>query len=604
MKNTKKFAAMIAALTLSACSIAPMAMTASAEGEETYKITVGENYTGYTGDKATHTYEAYQIFTGTVIKDEQGLPTGKLEGIAWGSAIDTDKVYGELAKITIGTGEEEKNPFKSGDSAMDSAAAVASALGSATDDSELAKKFADTIATCFKSDAQATEVSENAEFAGGYYLIQDKSTSPDKENEDGGAVIGAKTRYILKVVGDAEINPKSGVPSVEKKVVENVKKVNAQDKYSQGAYTPNSEYLNDVADYCIGDTVPFELIGTLPDAYDDYKSYFYQFNDSLGSQFNAPTDIKVVAVNKTGDADAVETDITSNFTVSDPLTNTFTVTCNDLKKIESITKDTVIVVRYNAVLNNTAEIGLPGQENKVDLTYSRNPNYKGEGVDTPEEDKGKTPEDKVIVFTYELDVTKYLDTKNTTAGADKAGFKLYNSDSTKVATLDENNKITGWTEITEENKATAGTEVKTTADGTFNFIGLDDGTYTLVETTVPGGYNKMDDLSITINAATANNQSWMGDPDDALTALELKHGETTIYTANADMQDTTDEEGNVTQKADKLGIVRDEIINKSGSTLPSTGGMGTKIFYLGGGAMVAVAGVFLITKKRMGKSEN
>lgn len=597
MKNTKKFAAMIAALTLSACSIAPMAMTASAEGEETYKITVGENYTGYTGDKATHTYEAYQIFTGTVIKDEQGLPTGKLEGIAWGSAIDTDKVYGELAKITIGTGEEEKNPFKNGDSAMDSAAAVASALGSATDDSELAKKFADTIATCFKLDAQVTEVSENANFAGGYYLIQDKSDSPDKGTDESGAVIGAKTRYILKVVGDAEINPKSGVPSVEKKVVENVKA--SKELYENGAYKATDGKLNDVADYCIGDTVPFELIGTLPDAYDDYKSYFYQFNDTLGTQFDTPTNVKVFAVNSTG-----ETDITSNFTVSEPLTNTFTVTCNDLKKIDGITKDTVIVVRYNAVLNNTANIGLPGQENKVDLTYSRNPNYTGEGENTPEEDKGKTPEDKVIVFTYELDVTKYLDTKNTTAGVDKAGFKLYNSDSTKVATLDENNKITGWTEITEENKATAGTEVKTTADGTFNFIGLDDGTYTLVETTVPNGYNKMDDLSITINAATANNQSWMGAPDDALTALELNHGETPVYTANSDMQDTTGEDGNVIKKADKLGIVRDDIINKSGSTLPSTGGMGTTIFYLGGGAMVAVAGVFLITKKRMGKSEN
>lgn len=597
MKNTKKFAAMIAALTLSACSIAPMAMTASAEGEETYKITVGKNYTGYTGDKATHTYEAYQIFTGTVIKGEQGLPTGKLEGIAWGSAIDTDKVYEELAKITIGTGKEEKNPFKNGDSAMDSAAAVASALGSATDDSELAKKFADTIATCFKLNVKATEVSETANFAGGYYLIQDKSASPDKGTDKNGAVIGAKTRYILKVVGDAEINPKSGVPSVEKKVVENVKASNVL--YKNGAYKAKDGKLNDVADYCIGDTVPFELIGTLPDAYDDYKSYFYQFNDTLGTQFDTPTNVKVFAVNS-----SVETDITSKFIVSDPLKNTFTVTCNDLKKIDSITKDTVIVVRYNAVLNNTANIGLPGQENKVDLTYSRNPNYTGEGENTSEEDKGKTPEDKVIVFTYELDVTKYLDTKNTTAGTDKAGFKLYTSDSKKVATLDKNNKITGWTEITEENKATAGTEVKTIADGTFNFIGLDDGTYTLVETTVPNGYNKMDDLSITINAATVNSQSWMGSLSDALTTLELNHGKTHVYTANSDNQDTTGEDGNVIKKADKFGIVRDDIINKSGSTLPSTGGMGTKIFYLGGGAMVAVAGVFLITKKRMGKSEN
>ena len=68
-------------------------------------------------------------------------------------------------------------------------------------------------------------------------------------------------------------------------------------------------------------------------------------------------------------------------------------------------------------MNSGAVIGLDGQENKVDLTYSNNPNYTGDGASTPNEDKGKTPEDKVIVFTYELYVTKYLGDEHTKANA-------------------------------------------------------------------------------------------------------------------------------------------------------------------------------------------
>ena len=274
-------------------------------------------------------------------------------------------------------------------------------------------------------------------------------------------------------------------------------------------------------------------------------------------------------------------------------------------------------------MNENAVIGLDGQENKVKLEYSNNPNleYKPNGgsgdetpgtpdknesdtpetPDSPNENTGKTPEDKVIVFTYELDVTKYLGTKDKTAGVGEAGFKLYNKDG-KAATIDENMKITGWvTEsdaVGEEGQegyvpAVSGTEVKTDADGKFKFIGLDDGTYVLKETTVPDGYNKMTDLTLVIDATTVNNQGWAGTPSDALTALKLWHDakgsetDTPVNTAGANND-----------------IVADEIVNKKGSSLPGTGGIGTKLFYVGGGAMVAVAGVFLITKKRMGKKED
>lgn len=239
-------------------------------------------------------------------------------------------------------------------------------------------------------------------------------------------------------------------------------------------------------------------------------------------------------------------------------------------------------MEYNAVLNSNAVIGLNGQENEVYLTYSNNPNWTGEG--TPE-DSGKTPEDKVIVFTYELDVTKYLGDEKTTANATegtKAGFKLGNANGTKWATVDENLRITGWVD-----DVAAATEVTTDATGIFKFVGLDDGTYTLRETTTPTGYNTMADLNLTIDATTSNVQDWNFGAENAaksaLSAIKL----------TMNNKETT---GDVTE-----GKVEGSIINQKGSSLPSTGGIGTTMFYVGGGVLVAGAGVLLITKKRAKK---
>ena len=422
------------------------------------------------------------------------------------------------------------------------------------------------------------EVAENGEITGlddGYYLVQDASDSPSGTGETNS---GAKTRFILKVAGGGNVNvtAKSSAPSVIKKVKEDDKTVTGA--VTVGAYTANAQY-NDVADYCIGENVPFELISTMPSTYDDYTSYFYQFTDTLASNFTLNTNsIAVKVVNADGETPLTATDYTVS---SQDESGKFTITINDTKKITSIKKDSTIVVDYNATLNDTAEIGLPGQENKVDLTYSNNPNYTGDGASTPEGDKGKTPEDKVIVFTYELDVTKYLGNEETKADAEdgtKAGFKLGNADGSKWATVDGNLRITGWVD-----DVAAATEVTTDATGIFKFIGLDDGKYTLRETTTPTGYNTMADLTLTIGATTANNQVWSGTASDALSAIKLTMNSTNI-------------DGDV----DK-GNVEGSIINQKGSSLPSTGGIGTTMFYVGGGVLVAGAGVLLITKKRAKK---
>lgn len=558
MKNTKRArraAAFAAAVVMAACAAVPMSssFSASAAGNNTITITAVD------GAAITHNYEAYQVFKGQ-------YAAGSLGNIDWGTGVDGTAILAELQSAAA-----PLDVFNGAKDAKDVAEKLAAGVTKADDDT-LAVAFAAVVGkhlTAVKSGTYA-----NGEITGlddGYYLVQDASDSPSGTGETNS---GAKTRFILKVAGGGNVNvtAKSSAPSVIKKVKEDDKTVTGA--VTVGAYTANAQY-NDVADYCIGENVPFELISTMPSTYDDYTSYFYQFTDTLASNFTLNTNsIAVKVVNADGETPLTATDYTVS---SQDESGKFTITINDTKKITSIKKDSTIVVDYNATLNDTAEIGLPGQENKVDLTYSNNPNYTGDGASTPEGDKGKTPEDKVIVFTYELDVTKYLGNEETKADAEdgtKAGFKLGNADGSKWATVDGNLRITGWVD-----DVAAATEVTTDATGIFKFIGLDDGKYTLRETTTPTGYNTMADLTLTIGATTANNQVWSGTASDALSAIKLTMNSTNI-------------DGDV----DK-GNVEGSIINQKGSSLPSTGGIGTTMFYVGGGVLVAGAGVLLITKK-------
>lgn len=554
MKNTKRArraAAFAAAVVMAACAAVPMGSSFSASAEGNNSITI----TAVDGADITHSYEAYQVFKGQ-------YAAGSLGNIDWGTGVDGDAILAELQSAAA-----PLDVFNGAKNAKDVAEILAANATEQQDDT-LAVAFAAVVGkhlTAVKSGTYA-----NGAITGlddGYYLVQDASDSPSGTGETNS---GAKTRFILKVAGgNVTVTAKSSAPSVVKKVKENTDVSDYVYTDANGEKT-DADY-NDVADYNIGDAVPFKLYGTMPDTIDDYSKYKYVFHDTLSKQFDAPAAENVSV--KIDGTDAVDVNVNVDST-----TNTITVTFDDIKAKNKITKSSIVTVEYNAVLNSDAVIGLDGQENKVYLTYSNNPNWTGTGTETPD-DKGKTPEDKVIVFTYELDVTKYLDNEQTPANATdgtKAGFKLSNADG-KWATV-ENMKITGW--VDSEDKAT---QVETAADGTFKFIGLDDGTYTLSETTTPTGYNTMADLTLTIDATTANNQAWSGTASDALSAIKLTINK--VDTAG----DTS------------TGIVATKIINQKGSNLPSTGGIGTTMFYVGGGVLVAGAGVLLITKKRAKK---
>ena len=610
MKNFKKIASAIAALSLAACVAVPMSATVFTASAYDVTITDSGNEDG------THVYEAYQIFQGTIEES-----THVLSNIDWGSGVKfdgTDKtqasLYEKLAakgiKVVTKTKEsgfadafatwqaEGDNSGKTEDDFLatfdktsenvvtvtesDPASAkdVADALSGLEDDDPKAQDFADIIAGYLadtptaKNDTASAGNVTLSDLPAGYYLIQDAADSPSGEPASDKKNNGAKTRYILWVTTDEDVTAKSSAPSVVKKVQENT---NITDDYKENGETDDN--YNDVADYNIGDAVPFRLYGTMPDTLTDYDHYYYKFTDTLGTQFDTPlnTAIKV---------EIDGTDVTNNANIT-ANSGTITVEFTDILNLGvaglNVTKDSVVTVSYSATLNSSANIGLPGQENEVYLEYSNNPNSEGTGSS----DKGKTPTDKVIVFTYELDVTKYLDDTSHTAGTDenkKAGFKLQRADG-KYAKFGNDGKITGW-----DDETNAG-EIYTNATGQFSFIGLDDGTYTLIESHVPAGYNKMENLTLIVDAETKNNQTWDGVPKNALTKLDLYEG----------TKDESPEDTDSGETDGSRGKVDTSIINQKGATLPSTGGIGTTLFYLGGGALVAVAGVMLITKKRMTK---
>ncbi len=208
-------------------------------------------------------------------------------------------------------------------------------------------------------------------------------------------------------------------------------------------------------------------------------------------------------------------------------------------------------------MNENAVIGEAGNPNTVNLTYSNNPNKGGEG------DTGKTPDDKNIVFTYKVVVNKVDQDKKALTGATFTLSKV-NADSTTK-------KIKDFTFSANDAKTV------------FTASGLDDGTYVLKETKTPSGYNTIEDQYFTISAehdVKADDpklQSLRGNKVDG-TTTEI------AFTPN-----TTD------------GSLTTDVVNKKGSSLPSTGGIGTTIFYVIGSILVIGAGVLLVTRRRMNK---
>lgn len=523
MKKVKKLVSVLLALVM----VFAMATTAFAAN-----VTLPND-----GILKDHAFTAYQIFSG---REENGT----LSDVKWGNGIDADGFLTALKAM-------ENSKFTDCATAAD----VADVLSENNTDADLANAVA-KIAYQYKAGNGTKLTAGGNELADGYYLIVDTT-----ENVAGGSAYNAA---LLQVVGNIDVQVKTDAPTLDKKVKED-------DKYNNDGGFGNG--YNDVADYNIGDEVPFKLIGSVPDM-SRYETYKYIFHDTLSAGLTLNDDsIKVYVASDKAGADKVAID--AQYYTTTVNGQSFTVAFDDLKTVPGVAEGKYIIVEYTATLNKDAQIGLPGNGNEAYLEYSNNPDQSGKGDDHP---TGETPKDEVIVFTYELDTTK-VDGK-TDEKLEGAEFKLYrmNGEAKEYVIVDENGKVTGWTA-----DEAAASVLKSDENGLFKVIGLDDGTYYLEETKAPAGYNKLDKpIEIVIKAETKNGQTWDGVSADALVKLDV----------TADGKAGT---GDV-----ETGIANITVANNKGSELPETGGIGTTIFYIVGSVLVVGAAILLITKKRMG----
>ena len=520
MKKTRKIAAFVASVLAVACMAAPMATSFSAEAASI-------EITGLSASQK-HTFEVYQVFTGS-------LADGKLGNLKWGSGVSA---YGETS-ITPGAAVDD---------------AIVTELTGLTNPkgSDIVSKF--TLSTTKACD-DVTSSGESVTIDGldnGYYIVKDVTALGDKDD--------ANSAWIVQVAGSASIGIKNAKPTVDKQVLDETTDAEANHVNGWG----------ESADHAINEQFQFKLIATIPLDTDfaAYENYKVVFNDTMsaGVTFESIASVKIgsndIPVYAVGTADnGYKCSATENQAGGD-----WTLTIDDIKPyVADLTAGTKIEVVYNAHLNenairhNATATATDTNNNKVSLSYSNNPDATGAGG---ADQLGKTPEDYVWVFTYDVENTKYADTA--TAGKELAGaeFKLFDSTGATEIGLIYDASLTAYRPIKAGETATAMTSADST--GKFNIAGLDAGTYVLKETKTPDGYNTCADTTIKIGATHVENSG--------LTSADL--------TLSSD------------------STMSNSVINKSGSSLPSTGGIGTTIFYVAGGALAVGAGVLLITKKR------
>ena len=498
-----------------------------------------------------HTYSAFQIFKGDV--EGNNIKDFKISNVDWGSNIITNS---EDFLAQLKAAERIGGQFEGATTAQD-VLKVISRWHDSDDDSIAFARF--VCHYLYSNDANPTYVvraGSNAltipEAKAGYYLFVDTT---DFSKDDSYHSYNSFLLMVTKGNWNVPITPKAEKPTVEKKVYDN------PDGTSTGGFGSS-------ADHAINEKFQFQLTATLPDstnrAYDYYDKYSVIFHDTLseGITYDKDDELDSVVIKSNGN--------TYNITDS----SKYTIDTTDLESqnsfvvnidVKACAKDAgfdlnngaTITVTYTAHLNDKAYVNTAGGStsniNKVYLTYSNNPK--------DESSIGKTPESTpVYVYTYQLNNTKHQDTEKGPA-LEGACFRLYSDEACTDQSEVQLYQKDGFYYPIKDVLGKEAVEMKSAANGTFNVKGLDAGTYYLKEITPPDGYSACKVIPVTIKADHSRNDQ-----------VNLEGSNLTNDIVN---------------------------IKAGGITLPSTGGIGTTIFYVVGGGLMVAAIVLLVTKKRM-----
>lgn len=401
----------------------------------------------------------------------------------------------------------------------------------------------------------------------GYWLFVTKA---DTINEG-----EAGTSPIFTVVGSApvKITEKTGIPTVEKKIVSDA-----------------DSKEHDAADSQIGQDVTYNLYGTIAENYDKYDTYFYEFSDQISKGLTLQPGAKVylydtVSKAKDDPNHMNGTEITTNFYQSgetvDSATNakTTTWTCQNLKKVSGITKQSCIVVSYKAKINREATVGYnAGNTNTVKLKYSNNPMTT---------DTGTTVPDEVKTYTYGLKLNKV------DLGTEKA---LPDAQFTIKVKAAANSSLKGKYVHLDGTLGDDAYKFTTGDDGAFAVKGLGAGTYTVEETDAPENYDKVVPFDFTIKP---KNESGTTSESSSADKYELTAPSDQVIIGKPDEKKGDNKlEAKTNTATNDDGTFNITVGDTKQVGLPLTGLNGVTFTWIAGGAVLVIGVAHLIRSRK------
>lgn len=632
MKRIKRLASLMLALVMAMA----MTVTAFAADNNVHTITVTQN----AADKTVHTYDAYQIFAGDLAEKEGKMV---LSNIIWGKGVNGDVLLAALqADETFNVvGENKTNAFAECKDAADVAEVLGgtafanSTVGTSTLTDAFARVAENNLTDVVAGTATGTGNVEITVTGSGYYLVKDQNGTVDTAN-------GAYTRFMLEVVGDATATVKSEVPSGDKKV------------YIDDVTT------GDANNASIGSHVSYEITSKVPN-HVGYNYYYFIMNDTLseGLTFDGAGSVAVkvgnVVLTQGVDYYVYTEDVAPktfrlafanimNYDVGADIVVTYSATINDKAVIGTTGNPNTWNLQYSNNPDDTFDGERPDDQTKPGLP-----------LDEENEALGQTPDEKTLTYVTELDITKYANEVLDTNRLEGAEFTLTGTSKQVVLnTVDyyeasENGTYYLLLDGTYTETAPTGTEYVEigvgTAETTTGYIKNADGEYVIPTDTgdyngatlyklVKGTADKYADVNTKYEKKTATETTYVDadvsiemttDKDGKIYFKDLGAGEyiltetvtpagfntlepikiTISFTPPEAVKDGTElckwkiEAEGLTFTDNGSGVFATDIINNSGSLLPSTGGIGTTIFYVVGGILVVAAGILLVTKKRM-----